>query len=265
MAQETQGYAAEQEAHLVRKQFEEQLRLYTTGISLAQESPAIPFLVEWVGKHEDVLRDRFPLRVCEFGGGGGILLGELGNRLGNKLALYNAELVETYRSHQASDRIHFVHTSVLDSGFASDDFDVVIVRNLLHHLVGKSLKQTRINQRRVIGELCRVAKPGGLVLIDEQVNRLSIACPIFYYLSRFSSRVGFRSKYFQITPYTVVGYLTQKALITMCEQHAPAPAWLANEYRRWKMALHWRLTGLMSDTGTAFIAMQKPSPTNSST
>lgn len=246
---------AKQEELLVKKQFEEQLHIYTRP-SLIPKSPALPFFVEWVKKNENKLR--FPLKVCEFGGGGGLLLDKLRQRLGEKLILYNAELVERYRPFQTLG-VNFVHTSILDSRLESDCFDVVIIRHVLHHLVGKSLRQTQINQQRAVSELFRVTKPGGLIFIEEVVNNSFIACAIIYYLSKLAAKMKLRLDYFQVTPYTVVRFLTQKQFIALCGQCAPLTNWLTNEYERWKLPLCWKLTLLVNDTGVAFITMQKSS------
>jgi len=161
---------ANQEEELVRKQFKAQLYLYT-DLSSAHTSRLISLLVEWTEKNKRRLKSQLPLLICEFGGGGGNLLYEIGKKLGQEVDLYNAELVEEYRSLQIEPSIHFVHTSILNSQFENDYFDVVIIRNVLHHLIGRSFKQTRINQRYAVEELFRVVKPGGLVLIEEETNQ----------------------------------------------------------------------------------------------
>ena len=247
----------DQQEHLVTRQFEEQLELYTYGPA-TRVSQALPFLVEWVRSHEDALQGRGPLKVCEFGGGGGVLLEEIHKALGERVSLYNAELVEQYRSLQILPTIHFVRTSILDSGFDRGCFDVAIARHVLHHLVGKSLRQTRLNQRRAVLELFRVVRPGGLVLIEELVAQPPLACKTIYYLSRTSSQLGIRCDHFQITPYTVIALLTRKQLIALCEKFVPSTQWIANAYAHRKLPLRWKVTLLMNNTGNAFIAMRRP-------
>ena len=248
---------AKQIVSLVSRQFEEQISLYTENANV-YNSPIISFLYDWIQGKKDALQNRFPLHVCEFGGAGGNMLLEIQNKIGRKFIFHNAELVEKYRSTQVLETINFTRTSILDSEFENDCFDIVILRDLLHHLIGKSIRHTRANQLHAINEAFRVVRRGGLVLIEEQVNRYHTACIILYHLSKLASTMGIRNKRFMITPYTIVGYLTQKEIVTMCRKCVPSINWLANEYERWDMPLHWRLTILMNNTGHAFMAMQKP-------
>lgn len=250
---------AKQDENLVKAQFEEQAHLYSKFSYFSKEdSHIVPFLAKWMRENQNQLQNRTYARICEFGGGGGHLLNEIYKRLGNKAELYNAELVEKYRHFQTLDKINFVYTSVLAPQFCDNHFDAVIIRNILHHLIGESLEKTRVNQCKAIGELFRVVKPGGVVLISEQVNRYSFACVLLYLLSRLASRIKLRIEIFQITPYTVVGYLTRKQLIRLCEKFAPSTNWLVNVHKPWSMPLRWKLTLLAGNTGEAFIAIQKP-------
>jgi len=198
------------------------------------------------------------LKICEFGGAGGNLLAELNRKIGERATLINAELVEKYRDYQVCDSIEFIRASILDSGFENGAFDVVIARNILHHLIGKSLASTRANQEAAVSELFRVTKPGGLVLIEEQVNQSPLACLALYHMSRFASRMEFRSKLYMVTPYTIVGYLTQRKLEAICRKARPGIKWLSNDYLRWKIGLHWKVVFLLNNTGPVFFAIEKP-------
>lgn len=247
---------AQQDEQLVRGQFEDQIARWTAKAQA--ESRMVPFLLDWLEAHPEQLSGVDPLAVCEFGGGGGVLLAQLGRALGERVLLYNAELVENYRAHQASPAIHFLHNSILDSGLPDGRFDVVMMRDVLHHLIGRSWGQSRANQALAIRELFRVVKPGGVVLIQEQVNRYAWACRLIYSLSRLASALRLHIDRFEITPHTVIAYLTRGQLRALLAQHVPAMEWLANEYRRRDVALRWKLTVLMSNNGDAFVAIRKP-------
>jgi SAM-dependent methyltransferase len=238
----------------VIRQFEEQIDVYSHRESEVN-SQVIPFLKKELPGFK---KDQAQLTLCEFGGAGGDLLDSVDKISTRELILTNAELVKEYAKHQASKKINFLERSILDSGFPDNSFDIVIVRSVLHHLVSRSLSQTRDNQRHAIRELVRVTKPGGLILIDEQINYSPIACIIFFYGSLLATKLKINIPAYQITENTVVGYLTRKRLQMFCKQVVSADNWKQDAYRRWPVGLRWKVTGLMNNTGEAFIAMQKP-------
>ncbi|NUQ37276.1 MAG: class I SAM-dependent methyltransferase [Caldilineales bacterium] len=243
----------------VQRQFEEQLDLYTraaAGAAYVVPDLVTPFLLSWLAARPD-FAPAGGLRLCEFGGGGGVLLKRLEDGLPPPVTLVNAELVDAYRQHQASPAIQFRQASVLDSGFAAGAFDVVIMRNVLHHLIGDSLAQTRQNQAHALAELRRVTRPGGLVLIQEQVNARAWAAALLFYLSRAAARLRLNLPAFEVTPHTIVAYLTPAGLRQLCARHASPAAWQADIYRRRQVGLRWRLTLLMANNGDALIALPK--------
>jgi len=243
-----------QELEIVTRQFEDQVELYSHNNTDAQ-SEIVSFLKK---KLKTFQKNTSPLKICEFGGGGGDLLATIERSTQRKLELYNSELVQEYKKHQAHKHIHFLNKSLLDSKMKDNTFDIVMVRNVIHHLVNTSLQETRKNQQHAICELVRITKPGGLILIDEQVNNSSLACTLFFRLSWVATKLKIRFDAFQVTPNTIVGYLMRNELIAYCDSCIPQKKWLENSFFRWAPQLHWKLTMLMNDTGAAFIAMKKP-------
>lgn len=238
----------------VRQLFEDQLRLYTESANVV-ESPILPFLTEWMGDRP-ILLDR-PMRLLECGGGGGGLLAAIQDAAGARMELFNLELVDRFRPFQVLPEIRFVPGSVLRVPFGDDSFDMVLARNLLHHLVSDSIRGTRANQRQAVSELFRVARPGGLLLIDEQINRSKASCALLFLLSTWASRIGLRIRSLMVTPHTVVGYLTDAELEGLCDSARAGSERIARTYRRWTLGFRWRMTFLLRDTGTAFLAYQK--------
>lgn len=246
-----------QHTTLVAKQFEEQLDFYTSEARSARDSRIVSFLAEALAR-DGSLRPGGRLRVCEFGGADGILLRSLRERLGETVELTNAELVEAYRPRQASPAIRFVRTSILQPDFPDASFDAVLARHVLHHLIGNTLAATRANQARAFAELARVTRPGGLVLIEEHLNPSAFACRLFFYLSRLATQLRMRLPWFEVTPYTVVAFLTPEEfhravahstegrLQTLAEEPNPAP-----------MPLQWRLTLLRRNSTNLFIALRR--------
>ena len=245
-----------QDEQIVVGQFEDQIERWTAHAWT--DSLLVPFLLDWVASQPQWSEDRQPLEICEFGGGGGVLLAQLHAQLGERVVLHNAELVEGYRAHQADDTIHFLRASILDSGLPDARFDVVMMRFVLHHLIGKTWAQARANQAQALREMYRLVKPGGLVLIQEQVVQPALACRLVYWLSRLASALKLQIDSFEVSPNTVIVYMTRDQFVTLCEGIAPASSWLTNVYKRRAMSLRWKLTLLMNNNGDAFVAIQKP-------
>jgi ubiquinone/menaquinone biosynthesis C-methylase UbiE len=245
-----------QDEQTVVGQFEDQIERWTAHAWT--DSLLVPFLQDWLASHPQWLDDRQPLEICEFGGGGGVLLAQLHAHLGERAVLYNAELVEGYRTHQAADGIHFLRASVLDSRLPDARFDVVMMRFVLHHLIGRTWAQARANQALALREMFRLVKPGGLVLIQEQVVQPALACRLVYWLSRLASVLRLRIDSFEVSPNTVIAYMTRDQFVALCEGLAPTSSWLANVYRRRTMSLRWKFTLLMNNNGDGFVAIQKP-------
>jgi SAM-dependent methyltransferase len=243
-----------QQVDLVTKQFESQLAHYTSEKRGARDSRIVSFIAQ-AYEADAALRTGSALRVCEFGGADGLLLASIGERLGGDAELVNAELVQAFAQRQASPAIRFVPTSILDAAFPANAFDVVIARHVLHHLIADTLAGTRSNQARAFKELARITRPGGLVLIEEHVNPSAWSCSLLYHLSRFATKIRLRVSSFEITPHTVVAFLTPRDLARLgpeATQGRLAP--LAEDFLPVAMPIQWRLMMLRRNSGNLFLA-----------
>lgn len=63
--------------------------------------------------------------------------------------------------------VRFQKGSALEIPFEDNRFDMVMMQNLLHHVVGKSVHESKKMLCKVISESYRVLKPGGKLLIVE--------------------------------------------------------------------------------------------------
>ena len=189
----------------VKNLFEEQIEFYSSEKTFAHCSLTTYFIEKWLSeKINEQQNINSPLKICEFGGAGGILLDKIDKLFSNKVSLYNAELVDFYSNYQTNKNINFVNTSILNSEFQNNSFDIIIIRNVLHHLIGKSYKKTYLNQYKAISELFRLVRDEGIIIIEELVNQSLLASKIIFYLSKFTSLLRLRIQRFQITPYTIV-------------------------------------------------------------
>ena len=68
-------------------------------------------------------------------------------------------------AHAAADRITFTQGSVEQLRFDDDEFDAVMVNQMLHHL-GDGPAQGWQRHKRVISEIARVLRPGGTLVLN---------------------------------------------------------------------------------------------------
>lgn len=245
-----------QQVEIVTRQFESQLAHYTSEKRGARDSRIVSYLAETC-ETDAAFSVASKVRVCEFGGADGLLLAAVRERLGDRVELVNAELVEAFAQRQAHPSIRFVPTSILDPEFPAATFDVVIARHVLHHLVADTLMATRANQARALAELARITRPGGLVLLEEHVNPSALSCRLLYHASRAATRIGLRIPAFEVTPYTVVAFLTPGQLTGLADK-TPGGVLrtLAEEFLPVPMPIQWRLTLLRRNSGNQFLAYQ---------
>lgn len=191
----------------VKKQFKEQIVRYSQKTQ-GTDSYLIPFILAWLAKR----RLKRTLAVCEFGGGAGQLLGVLQEKY-PKASYTIAEITPEYRNYVTSKKISFQLRSVLDSKFANRSFDVLIVRDVLHHLVGKDYQETVQNQRRALLELQRLIRPGGAIFVEELTAASPFISRVMYEITNTNSRIGIRIPQLSLSPNIIVSFMTPKMLM----------------------------------------------------
>lgn len=242
-----------QQHSTVKKLFYEQAEYYSQSDQSASKSPIIPLFLNWAKNKSG----RKSLKVCEFGGGGGVLLDSISKRTKLKIELCNAEIVEKYRKYQINSKIKFYIDSILNSCFPDNFFDCVIIRDVLHHLIGGNYQDTQKNQRKALSELKRITKPDGIILIEELVNQSTIAVKIIYWLSRLNNKIGIRSRSFGISPYTIIALLTSRALIKITKEIFGSKNIIQKEYlpdiKKWQA----KVTHLGCGSGKFILLIKK--------
>lgn len=150
-------------------------------------------------------------KVLEVGGGSGYMLDLISSEISIN-DLYNCEIVpEVYRM-QANKNINLIGCSVLDIPFRHDSFKYVIIKNLLHHLIGNTRKKSKDKAICAVKELIRVAEDGGYIIILEQYNRHRLFASIIFYITCLFSlfRVSFKS--FGWNQNIIVSFLTSNEI-----------------------------------------------------
>ena len=195
----------------VKRQFQEQIALYTHE-KQATDSYLIPRILTWLKQK----RLKRTVIIGEFGGGAGQLLNVIGKKY-PKSKLVNAEIVPEYREWLVSKKIDFRVSSILKSEFPNRSFDIIIIRDVLHHLVANNLKETIRNQKRALQELKRLVRPGGAIFIEELTNGSGSISWFIYYFSRLNAHIGVRIPFLSLDPNVIIHFLKPEVLIEMCE------------------------------------------------
>lgn len=197
----------------VEKLFEEQLEHYSESSSSALKSPLIKLFSKWVKD----LKIKKVLKIAEFGGAAGQLLIELNKKYKNS-QLTNIEIVQAYQKKLISQKIKFIKGTIIKTNLPDKSFDVLIIRDVLHHLVGSDFRGTRLNQLKALKELKRLIKPGGLILIEELVNQSELAGKFIYNLCKLNNILKIRINKLEISPETQIALFTQNELNNLIEK-----------------------------------------------
>jgi len=235
----------------VEKLFQEQVDYYSRRDQSAMKSPIISLFLEWAGKNSSR-----KLKIAEFGGAAGQLLTQI-NKAYSKSELTNIELIASYRDRQIFKKINFVYGSILDSKFKEKSFDCLIIRDVLHHLIGKDYQETRNNQKKALKELWRLLKPGGVIFVEELVDKSRFAVRLIYVLSKLNSRLGFNWPALEINSKSIVAFLTPPKLAKIAGEIFGKNNLAKINYERdrdWRQ----RISHLGSSSGKMTIVVEKP-------
>lgn len=201
--------------------------------------------------------DRPGLSVCDIGGASGVFLAELARRSPHPIQATVLD-VGDYRERLVDPKIEFIQASIVENQVEAGRFDLVTARHVFHHLVGASLGETRALQQRALREMVRITRPGGYLLIEEEVNRVPAFSRLVYYLSRFASQHRIRLRFFE-TGRVVVSFMSPEQLAEAVASAAQSSALdvIETEYQPRSMQWRWRLTLLMADVGNQLYVIRK--------
>ena len=147
------------------------------------------------------------IRFSKWGGGSGAFLDLVIENTSFK-ETYNTELVyEAYRK-QVNGGICLMGGNALNLPFKDCSFEWVVVKNLLHHLVGGTRRKSKTFAKRAVEELIRVTKDGGYIIILDQYNGHRLFSSVIFYLTLFFSVFGISFKSFGWGKNVIVSFLT---------------------------------------------------------
>jgi len=188
-------------------------------------------------------------KILEVGGGSGYFLDLVAQNTPVR-ALYNCELVPEIYSKQVNGDICLIGGTVLKLPFKDSSFDYVVIKNLLHHLVGRTRRESKENCRKAIDELCRVVKNAGYVIVLEQYNRYDIFASIIFYITLFLSIIGAGFKPLGLRKNVIVSFFTPDGIITLLQDEKRVRVEvILSRINRLSVPASSKLTLLMSDIG----------------
>jgi ubiquinone/menaquinone biosynthesis C-methylase UbiE len=187
--------------------------------------------------------------ILEVGGGSGYFLDMVSQSMLVK-ALYNCELAFRVYKKQVNDNIRLIGGSALALPFKDDVFDCVVIKNLLHHLVGRSRRESKENSWQAISELCRVTRNKGHVVILEQYNEHDIFASAVFYITLILSLIGVVFKPLGLRKNVIVSFLTAAELKGMLVNQKNFKVDIVIEKaNRVKVPSRYKLTFVMSNIG----------------
>lgn len=192
-------------------------------------------------------------RVLEVGGGSGYLLDAL-SRADGPRRLYNCELAYKAYGKQANNDIRLIGGDGLNLPFEGHSFDFVIMKNVLHHLVGSTPAESRTLAEGAIAECRRVVRDRGYCLIVEQYNECGICAGIVFWITRVLSGLGIGLKRLGLSQGVIVSFLTPKELEAMLIRSGMSL--LVMEKEVILVPLIYKITILMRNVGLMLIIAQ---------
>jgi 2-polyprenyl-3-methyl-5-hydroxy-6-metoxy-1,4-benzoquinol methylase len=186
-------------------------------------------------------------KILEVGGGSGYLLKLIGDR--KSFNLFNVEIVPEVYKLQADPSINLIGGDALKLPFRNGSFDCVIIKSVLHHLVGKTRKESKLNAYLCIRELKRVTK--GFIVISELYNEDRFASFLLFYITKFLSRLNIGLPFMGYDKGVIVSMLTPTEIFKFLKEENTE--FLFSKKIRYKVLLRQYITGLWRNVGIILI------------
>jgi len=158
-------------------------------------------------------------KILEVGGGSGHMLDLIKSNTFIK-DLYNIEIAYKAYKGQVKENIGLIGGDALNMPFKDECFDCVLMKDVLHHLVGKTRKESKNNALKCIKESFRVLKNEGYLILLEECNKSEIFSSIIFYVTLVLSFLGFSCKALGLRKYVIVSFLTPNEIKTLLSMSA---------------------------------------------
>jgi len=195
--------------------------------------------------------------VLDIGGASGMLLSELLKRSSANFKAHLFEIDDFYKTRIKDSRINFIKGSILNID-ETNHFDIVLARQMLHHLIGSGFNQTKINQIKALENLWKLVKPEGHLIIEEEVNNNELASKIIFYGSKFAKILRLKIKSLEIGR-VIVCFMAQQELMKTIQTLKGAKI-CDLQFDQWRFDGLMKATNLMNKVGLLFLAIQKAQP-----
>lgn len=195
--------------------------------------------------------------VLDIGGASGILLSELLKRSPANFKAHLFEIDDFYKKRIQDSRINFIKGSILNVD-ETQQYDIVLARQVLHHLIGPSFRQTKANQIKALQNLWKHVKPEGYLIIEEEVNNNDLASKIIFYGSKIAKLSGLKIKSLELGR-VIVCFMGRKELSGAIQVLENAEI-CDQQFDEWRFNGLMKATNLMNDVGLLFLAIQKIKP-----
>ena len=216
------------------------------GIIHAEEDP---IMIDFIRNHASS-----DDKILEVGGGSGAFLDLVLENTCIKEA-YDMELVYEAYKNQVNKDICLMGGNALDIPFKDCSFEWVVVKNLLHHLVGKTRRESKTFVKRAVEELTRVTKDGGYIIILDQYNKHKLFSSIIFYLTLFFSVFSISFKSFGWGKNVIVSFLTPDETRDLLTGAGDVEMVLSRE-NRLDVSRKWKYTLLMSNIGRILLIVK---------
>ncbi|MBN1353093.1 MAG: class I SAM-dependent methyltransferase [Candidatus Omnitrophica bacterium] len=202
----------------IKKYFAENISDYLKQEKERKELARNSLLTEALKDYMAPMRGRTELNILEVGGASGVLLKDLVDLGATPVVAWNLEIVEEYRNYLVDKRIRFINASIFGNSLTTGYFDFVICRYGLHHFVGDTVSKTIESQKEALREMARLVKPGGILVIEEELMERDYASFCLYFLSRLFARFGLQLKRFGINRGVMVFFHTKKGIFGLLDK-----------------------------------------------
>ena len=156
-------------------------------------------------------------KILEVGCGAGFLLNSVKKNFPNAKLFgidLTEKLLEVAKKEQSSS-ISFQNGDATKIPFRDNEFDVLIFKNLLHHVVRETREDSKKAAFKALQEMKRVLKTGGRIFVYEETVSSEWKSNFLFKVSKLCLKLGIEIPPLYIHKYVVVSFLTKKEFLGM--------------------------------------------------